>query len=57
MNTVGAQDELVFDGDSMVVAADGTVLVRAPQYEEGLFYVDFRCRCRRAPPRRAQARP
>ena len=40
VNTVGAQDELVFDGDSMVVAADGTVLVRAPQYEEGLFYAD-----------------
>ena len=41
VNTVGAQDELVFDGDSMVVAADGTVLLRAPQYDEGLFYVDL----------------
>ena len=40
VNTVGAQDELVFDGDSMVVDADGTVLMRAPQYEEGLFYCD-----------------
>jgi len=40
VNTVGAQDELVFDGDSMVVAADGTVLMRAPQYAEGMYYVD-----------------
>src|SRR5581483_8677180 len=40
VNTVGAQDELVFDGDSMVVAADGTVLMRAPQYVEGLFSLD-----------------
>src|SRR5207302_11051397 len=28
------------DGDSMVVAPDGTVLMRAPQYVEGLFYAD-----------------
>lgn len=40
VNTVGAQDELVFDGDSMVVGPDGTVLLRAPQYEQGVFYVD-----------------
>ena len=40
VNTVGAQDELVFDGDSMVVAADGTVLLRAPQYASGLYVVD-----------------
>ncbi len=40
VNMVGGQDELVFDGDSMVVAADGTVLMRAPQYVEGVYYVD-----------------
>jgi NAD+ synthase (glutamine-hydrolysing) len=40
VNTVGAQDELVFDGDSMVVAPDGTVLMRAPQYVEDLYYAD-----------------
>jgi NAD+ synthase (glutamine-hydrolysing) len=40
VNTVGGQDELVFDGDSMVVGADGTVLMRAPQYTEGMYYVD-----------------
>jgi NAD+ synthase (glutamine-hydrolysing) len=40
VNTVGGQDELVFDGDSMVVAADGTVLARAPQFVEDVFLVD-----------------
>jgi NAD+ synthase (glutamine-hydrolysing) len=40
VNTVGGQDELVFDGDSMVVGADGTVLMRAPQYVTGEYYVD-----------------
>jgi NAD+ synthase (glutamine-hydrolysing) len=40
VNTTGAQDELVFDGDSMVVAADGRVLMRAPQYTEAIYYAD-----------------
>jgi NAD+ synthase (glutamine-hydrolysing) len=35
-NTVGGQDELVFDGRSVVIAADGEVLARAPQFEPGL---------------------
>jgi NAD+ synthase (glutamine-hydrolysing) len=41
VNTVGGQDELVFDGDSMVVAADGDVLLRAPQYVEDTFLIDI----------------
>jgi len=41
VNTVGGQDELVFDGDSMVVGRDGEVLMRAPQYVEDVYYVDF----------------
>jgi NAD+ synthase (glutamine-hydrolysing) len=41
VNTVGAQDELVFDGDSMVVEADGTVVLRAPQYEQSLYFCDI----------------
>ena len=41
VNMVGGQDELVFDGDSMVVAADGTVLARAPQFAEELLTVDI----------------
>jgi NAD+ synthase (glutamine-hydrolysing) len=40
-NTVGAQDELVFDGDSMVVAPDGGEIIRAPQFVEDLFLVDI----------------
>jgi NAD+ synthase (glutamine-hydrolysing) len=41
VNQVGGQDELVFDGDSFVVAADGTLLARAPQFVEGLFLVEL----------------
>ncbi|SDJ12655.1 NAD+ synthase (glutamine-hydrolysing) [Frankineae bacterium MT45] len=41
VNQVGAQDELVFDGDSFVVAADGSLLARAPQYTEDLYFVDL----------------
>ena len=40
-NMVGGQDELVFDGDSMVVAADGALLSRAPQFVEHLLVHDF----------------
>ncbi|MEZ5115444.1 MAG: NAD+ synthase [Candidatus Nanopelagicales bacterium] len=40
VNMVGGQDELVFDGDSLVVAADGTLLARAPQFEDDLLVVD-----------------
>ncbi|HEV2087418.1 MAG TPA: NAD+ synthase [Cryptosporangiaceae bacterium] len=40
VNMVGGQDELVFDGDSLVVAADGTLLARAPQFGEHLLLVD-----------------
>ncbi|WP_441246395.1 NAD+ synthase [Kitasatospora sp. McL0602] len=41
VNMVGAQDELVFDGQSIVVSADGEVLARAPQFEETLLVVDL----------------
>lgn len=40
LNTVGGQDELVFDGASLVLAADGSVLHRSPQFEEDRFVVD-----------------
>jgi NAD+ synthase (glutamine-hydrolysing) len=39
-NMVGGQDELVFDGDSIIVAADGTLLARGPQFEEALVVAD-----------------
>src|SRR5438105_6412525 len=35
-NLVGGQDELVFDGCSVVVDQDGDVVARAPQFEEAL---------------------
>ncbi|HSK26283.1 MAG TPA: NAD+ synthase [Jiangellales bacterium] len=41
VNMVGGQDELVFDGDSLVVAVDGQVLGRAPQFAEGCLVVDL----------------
>ncbi|HEX5404295.1 MAG TPA: NAD+ synthase [Pseudonocardiaceae bacterium] len=41
VNWVGGQDELVFDGDSMVVDADGQLLARAPQFVENLLVVDL----------------
>jgi NAD+ synthase (glutamine-hydrolysing) len=41
VNMVGGQDELVFDGDSLVVSPAGDVLARAPQFEEGLLVVDL----------------
>jgi NAD+ synthase (glutamine-hydrolysing) len=40
-NQVGGQDELVFDGDSMVVLADGELLARAPQFVEHLMTADL----------------
>jgi len=40
-NLVGAQDELVFDGGSMVVAPDGALVARAPQFVEHLLVVDL----------------
>jgi NAD+ synthase (glutamine-hydrolysing) len=39
-NLVGGQDELVFDGQSMVVAPDGETIARAAQFEEELLVCD-----------------
>jgi len=41
VNMVGGQDELVFDGDSLVVTPDGRVLARAAQFEPELLVVDL----------------
>ena len=40
VNQVGGQDELVFDGASVVLGADGGLLYRAPQFVEQRFVVD-----------------
>ena len=39
-NLVGGQDELVFDGQSLVTAPDGSVIARAAQFEEELLLCD-----------------
>jgi NAD+ synthase (glutamine-hydrolysing) len=39
-NMVGGQDELVFDGHSVVLDDEGEVLARAPGFEEALLVVD-----------------
>jgi len=55
LNTVGGQDELVFDGGSMMVDCRGRVRMQAPQFVEGLYLFDLdadsvrRHRCRKAP--------
>ena len=40
VNAVGAQDELVFDGHSLVLDEDGRVVARGPAFEEALIVVD-----------------
>jgi NAD+ synthase (glutamine-hydrolysing) len=40
-NTVGGQDELIFDGHSCVIDDEGTVLARAPGFEEALLVIDI----------------
>src|SRR4051794_22267261 len=60
VNLVGGQDELVFDGASMVIGADGTVLARAKAFEEDLLVVDVdvrRAHHRRPPAGREQVAP
>lgn len=39
-NQVGGNDDLVFDGRSFAVAADGGLLARAPGFREAILYVD-----------------
>ena len=41
VNMVGGQDELVFDGDSIIVDSAGTLLARGPQFEEALIVADL----------------
>jgi NAD+ synthase (glutamine-hydrolysing) len=41
VNQVGGQDELVFDGGSFAVSADGTVASAAPSFEEGLYWLQM----------------
>ena len=58
LNTVGGQDELVFDGASIICAPDGSVLARGPAFEDRLIVADldvesvFRQRLRDPRPRK-----
>jgi NAD+ synthase (glutamine-hydrolysing) len=44
VNAVGGQDELVFDGASMVFDADGRLVAALPQFEEGVSVFDLEVR-------------
>jgi NAD+ synthase (glutamine-hydrolysing) len=41
LNLIGGQDELVFDGNSFVMDAQGVVTQRAPAFTEGMYVVDL----------------
>jgi NAD+ synthase (glutamine-hydrolysing) len=41
VNMTGGQDDLVFDGDSIAVDAQGNVIARAPQFEDGMMLLDL----------------
>jgi len=41
VNLVGGQDELVFDGQSLIIAPDGRIIARGPAFEEALIVVDI----------------
>ena len=43
VNMTGGQDDLVFDGDSIVVEQDGSVLARTAQFDDQLIVVDIDC--------------
>ena len=48
VNMVGGQDELVFDGNSFAMDAQGEVVMRAPAFKEGTYLIDFERRGRGA---------
>ena len=41
LNTIGGQDELVFDGNSMICGPDGQVLTRGPAFREAMIIHDI----------------
>jgi NAD+ synthase (glutamine-hydrolysing) len=43
VNMTGGQDDLVFDGDTIVVGADGGVLARSAQFVDQMLLVDIEC--------------
>jgi NAD+ synthase (glutamine-hydrolysing) len=45
-NTIGGQDELVFDGNSFIVGPDRKINVSAKSFEEDLIFYDYKCKDR-----------
>jgi NAD+ synthase (glutamine-hydrolysing) len=43
VNMTGGQDDLVFDGDSIVIGKDGHVLARTAQFDDQLIVIDLDC--------------
>ncbi len=43
VNMTGGQDDLVFDGDSIVVGTDGSILARTAQFDDQLIVIDIDC--------------
>jgi len=54
VNLVGGQDELVFDGGSMVISPSGTLVARGKQFEEDLVVADLDLAAVRGPRRKAR---
>ena len=50
VNMTGGQDDLVFDGDTIVVDAQGGIIARAPQFDDGLMVVDLNLRLQSSDP-------
>jgi NAD+ synthase (glutamine-hydrolysing) len=44
VNQVGGNDSLIFDGSSLVIAADGTVLAQGKSFAEDLIFADLSAR-------------
>ena len=57
LNAVGGQDELVFDGGSFAMDADGLVAYRAPSFEESLHSVTLKAGAAGVVPERDRIRP
>ena len=43
VNMTGGQDDLVFDGDTIVVGKDGSLLARTAQFDDELIVIDIDC--------------
>ncbi len=41
VSMVGGQDELIFDGNSLIVSEDGALIVNAPSFQEDLLFADL----------------